>query len=215
MQRVGVMDSLPARLFLLACEVEKEQLKWGDQLGYAIRAGTLAELEARGCVADDRGKVRAVGGRRTGNPVLDGALRVIAEHPRARRWHTWVQRERRQTCLAVEEQLADAGVIRVESRALRRKRITVRDQSLPGALREEAVATLTGGEPVARVEPSRAALASFAALARLCPELGWRVRHQNRRRLRELTARAGVAGPALKKAMEARAAANNAGAAGG
>ncbi|OEV11416.1 hypothetical protein AN220_30585 [Streptomyces nanshensis] len=68
---------------------------------------------------------------------------------------------------------------------------------------------------MARVEPSRAALASFAALARLCPELGWRVRHQNRRRLKELTARAGVAGPALKKAMDARAAANNAGAAGG
>ncbi len=92
MQRVGVMDSLPARLFLLACEVEKEQLKWGDQLGYAIRAGTLAELAARGCVADDKGRVRAVGGHRTGDPVLDGALRVIAEHPRARRWHTWVQR---------------------------------------------------------------------------------------------------------------------------
>ncbi|MBE9498751.1 GPP34 family phosphoprotein [Streptomyces sp. GKU 257-1] len=86
------MDSLPARLFLLACEVEKEQLKWGDQLGYAIRAGTLAELAARGCVADDKGRVRAVGGHRTGDPVLDGALRVIAEHPRARRWHTWVQR---------------------------------------------------------------------------------------------------------------------------
>ncbi|MGI5352714.1 GOLPH3/VPS74 family protein [Streptomyces sp. CA-250714] len=202
---------MPARLFLLACDVGKEQLKWGDELGYAIRAGTLAELEARGCLKDDKGKARPAGGHRTGDPVLDGALHSIAEYPRARRWHTLVQWKRRQTCLAVEEQLTEAGIISVESRTLRRKHITVRDRSLPGQLRAEAVATLTGTEPVAQIDPARAALASFAALARLCPELGWRVRHRNRHRLKELTARAGVAGPALKKALDVRGAGGDGG----
>ncbi|MGP3987419.1 GOLPH3/VPS74 family protein [Streptomyces sp. 3N207] len=209
MGRGTVTDNLPARLFLLACDVDKEQLKWGDELGYAIRAATLAELEARGCLKDDKGKARPAGDHRTGDPVLDGALRTIAEYPRARRWSTLVQWKRRETCLAVEEQLAGAGIISVESRTLRRKRIVVRDRSLPGELRKEAVATLTGTEPVAGIEPARAALASFAALTRLCPELSWRVRYQNRRRLKELTARAGVAGKALKKALDERAAASS------
>ncbi|MGP3975551.1 GOLPH3/VPS74 family protein [Streptomyces sp. 8N114] len=211
MGRGTATDNLPARLFLLACDAEKERLKWGDELGYAIRAATLAELEARGCLKDDKGKARPAGGHRTGDPVLDGALHSIAEHSRARRWSTLVQRERRETCLAVEEQLAAAGIISVESRTLNRKRIIVSDKSLPGELRREAVATLTGTEPVARIEPTRAALASFAALTRLCPELSWRVRYQNRRRLKELTARAGVAGDALKKALNARAAASSGG----
>ncbi|MBQ1158389.1 GPP34 family phosphoprotein [Streptomyces sp. A73] len=215
MERGTGTSSLPARLYLLACDVEKDQLKWGDELGYAIRAATLAELEARGCLKDDKGRARPAGGHRTGDPVLDGALRSIAEHSRARRWRSLVQRERRETCLAVEEQLSGAGVVSVERRTLRRKRVTVRDRGLPGALRAEAVATLAGTEPVGRVEPARAALASFAALARLCPELNWRVRHQHRRRLKELTARAGVAGPALKKALDMRAAANSSGSAGG
>ncbi|MGY1436044.1 MULTISPECIES: GOLPH3/VPS74 family protein [Streptomyces] len=211
-----IPGSLPRRLFLLACDVEKERLKWGDELGYAIRAATLAELEARACLKDDRGKARPVGGgRRTGDPVLDGALRSVEGHSRARRWHTLVQKERRETCLAVESDLVGAGLISVASRTLRRKEITVRDKRLPGLLRAEAVATLTGSDPVDRVEPSRAALASFAALARLCPELSWGVRHRNRRRLKELTARAGVAGPALKKALDARTAAASGASAGG
>jgi hypothetical protein len=206
-----VTDSLPARLFLLACDVEGERVKWGDELGYAVRAGALAELEARGCLRDEGGKARPVGDRRTGDAVLDGVLRGITDHPRQRRWRTLVQRERRQTCLALEGQLAKSGVISVERRALRRKRITVHERDLPGRLRAEAVATLTGSEPVERIEPLSAALASMAALAHLCPELDWRVRYANRHRLKELTKQAGVAGKGLKKALDARRAANNSG----
>lgn len=204
-------DSLPARLFLLGCDVGAERVKWGDELGYAVRAGVLAELAARGCLREEGRKARPVGDRRTGDPVLDGVLREIADLPRPKRWSALVRRERRQTCLALEGQLAKSGVISVESRTLRRKRITVHERDLPGRLRAEAVATLTGEETVGQVEPLRAALASMAALAHLCPELNWRVRYANRRRLKELTERAGPAGHGLKKALDARRAANNGG----
>lgn len=207
-------DSLPRRLFLVACDAEREVLTRGDGLRYAVTAGALAELEVRGFLKDDRGKARPVGSRRTGDPVLDAVLRRIEGYWRPRRWRALVSKERQETCQAVEEDLTRSGLVSIRSRPLRRKQVTVRDGQLPGALRAEAVTTLTGSEPVDTVEPSRAALASFAALARLCPELGWGVRHRNRRRLKELTARAGAAGPALKKALDARQAAANGAAAG-
>ncbi|GEB53089.1 hypothetical protein SCA03_56400 [Streptomyces cacaoi] len=199
-----VTDSLPARIFLLACNPDKERRAWGDTLGYAVRAAVLVELAERGCLSDADGKARPVGDRRTGDPVLDAVLRGLAEHGRPRRWRTLVARARRQTLQSLEEQLVTAGEIRVERRALRRDRVVLREPGLPGRLRAEALETLESSTPVEQVPRAEAALAAMAALGKLAPELNWQVRHRNRKRIKELTKRGGPAVTGLKKALDSR-----------
>ncbi|MDJ1136139.1 GOLPH3/VPS74 family protein [Streptomyces iconiensis] len=199
----SVTESLPAQLFLLACDPEKEKVTGRDSLGYVVRAAALAELEIQDCLRDDGGKARARD-RRTGDAFLDGVLRGIAAQPRPRRWKTLVAKERRQTLDALESALESAGLISVERRTLRPRRVRARDRELPQRLRAQAAGILCGDVPVSQVEPRQAALTAMAALGKLSPLVTWRDRHQHRHRLKELTAAAGPAGPALKKALDAR-----------
>lgn len=209
-------ETLPAQLYLLACDPDKERVIHRDNLGYVVRAAALAELEARGCVTDDGGKVRARD-RRTGDGFLDGVLRGVAAQSRPRRWKTLVAKDRRQTLLALERALEKAGLVSVERRALRLTRVRARDVELPARLRAEAARVLGGEVPVAQVPPRQAALAALSTLGKLSPSVTMRERHRNRARLKELTERVGPAGRALKKALEARdaAAASSGGGGGG
>lgn len=199
----SLSESLPAQLFLLACDCDKERVLSRDVLGYVVRAAALAELEARGCLADDGGRAKAHD-RRTGDAFLDGVLRGVAAESRPRLWKTLIAKERRKTLLALERALEQAGFVSVEYRTWRFTRVRVQDGELPGRLRAEAAGMLGGEIPVARVRPRQAGLAAMSTLGRLSPLVTMGDRHRNRRRLKELTERAGHAGPALKKALDAR-----------
>jgi hypothetical protein len=193
-------QSLPGALYLLACDVEKGKLGRRDVLGHVLRAAVLVELTERGCLTDADGKARAAGDRRTGDPVLDGALREIAAD-KPRKWKSLVERRRKETFQEVEQQLVRAGTIGVEHRTWLSDRVGVRDTALVKRLCADAVDTLHSETPVEQVPPRQAALVALAGLGNLPSVLSGRERRQYKKRLKALTERAGEAGPALKKAL--------------
>jgi hypothetical protein len=193
--------SLPAELYLLACDTEKQKLTKREVIGSVLRAAVLVELTDRGCITDDDGKVRTVGDRRTGDPLLDEALRGIAAD-KPRKWKALVQRERKQTFQAVEQQLEKDRVVRIERRTWLSDRVEVKDAALVKRLHAEAVETLTGGRPVGEFSTRQAALTALAAVGGFPTVTSGKDRREHKKRIKELTARAGEAGPALKKALD-------------
>jgi hypothetical protein len=194
--------SLPAELYLLACDTEKEKLTKRDVIGSVLRAAVLVELTDRGCITDEDGKVRTVGDRRTGDPLLDGALRGIAAEKRPRKWKALVQRERKQTFEAVEQQLEKERAIRIERRTWLSDRVEVKDAAMVKRLHAEAIETLAGGRPVKEFSTRQAALTALAAVGGFPTVTSGKDRREHKKRIKELTERAGEAGPALKKALD-------------
>ncbi|QPP08590.1 GPP34 family phosphoprotein [Streptomyces bathyalis] len=194
--------SLPAELYLLACDTEKERLTKRDVLGSVLRAAVLIELTDRGCLTDEDGRARTVGDRRTGDPLLDDALRGIAAEKRPRKWKTLVQRNRKQTFEAVERQLEKDRLIRIERRTWFPHIVVVKDAALAKRLHGEAVETLTGGRPVEQFTTRQAALTALAAVGGLPTVTSGKDRREHKERIKALTERAGEAGPALKKALQ-------------
>lgn len=197
--------SLPAKLYLLAFDPDRGKLTKRDVLGHVLRAAVLVELTERGCLTDDGGRARTVGDRRTGEPMLDDALRWIAGQDRPRKWKTLVQRQRRETFQAVQQQLVRDGVVSVEHRTWLPDRVAVRYAGLIKALRAEAAATLDGG-PAQEYTPCQAALVALSAAGKL-PSVPGADRRRQRKRIKELTERSGEAGIALRKALAERQAA--------
>ena len=194
--------SLPAELYLLACDTERERLTKRDVLGSVLRAAVLIELTDRGCLTDEDGRARTVGDKRTGDPLLDEALRGIAAERRPRKWKALVQKERKQTFQAVEQRLEKERMIRVERRTWLSDVVVVKDTALVKRLRAEAVETLTGGRPVGQFTTRQAALTALAAVGGLPTVTSGKDRREYKDRIKALTERAGEAGPALKKALQ-------------
>lgn len=201
-KKPGDERSLPAELYLLACDTEKERLTKREVLGNVLRAAVLVELTDRGCLTDEDGKAKTVGDRRTGDPLLDEALRGIAAERRPRRWKTLVQQQRKQTFQAVEQQLEKSGAIRVERRTWLSDKVAVKDTARVEQLRDEVSETLTGGRPVAEFSTRQAALTALAAVSGLPTVTTYKDRREHKKRIKALTERAGEAGPALKKALD-------------
>jgi hypothetical protein len=194
--------SLPVELYLLACDTEKDSLTKRDVLGNVFRAAVLIELTDRGCLTDEDGKAHAVGDRRTGDPLLDEALRGIAAEKRPRKWKTLVQQRRKQTFQAVEQRLERERLISIERRTWRWDRIVVEDTALVKRLRDDVVETLTSGRSVEQVSTRHAALTALAAIAELPTVTSSKDRREHKKRIKALTERAGEAGPALKRALD-------------
>ncbi|SCK21045.1 Golgi phosphoprotein 3 (GPP34) [Streptomyces sp. WMMB 322] len=194
--------SLPAELYLLACDTEKQRLTKTDVLGSVLRAAVLVELTDRGCLTDEDGKVRTVGDKRTGDPLLDEALRGIAAERRPRKWKVLVQRDRKQTFQAVERQLEKTRMIRIERRTWFPDTVVVKDTALARRLNGEAVETLTGGRPVEQFSTRQAALTALAAVGGFPTVTSGKDRREHKDRIKALTERAGEAGPALDKALK-------------
>jgi len=192
--------TLPAELYLLACDLETEKLTKRDVIGNVLRAAVLVELTDRGCLTDDDGKARTVGDRRTGDPVLDDALRGMAAD-KPRKWKAQVQQHRKQGFQAVEQQLERARLIEIERRTWRYDRIVVKDQALVKRLRADVVDTLTSGRPVEDYSTRQAALTALAAVGQFPTVTSSKDRREHKKRIKALTERAGEAGPALKKAL--------------
>lgn len=200
--------SLPARVYLLAVDPAKERVR-SSSLGRALRTAALDQLTRQGLLADADKRVRVTGGP-AGDAFLDSVLEGIRDS-KPRRWNAWVDRGERKARPAVQEQLVAAGLIRVEPHKVLGMfpddRVTLRDPRAVKQLREQTARALTGSEPVSRLDPDLAALAAIAALAKFGTVADWRARHRHRARIKQLIAGGGPALQALKKSLEAQAAA--------
>lgn len=197
-------ESLPARLYLLAYDKRRQRLTARTQLGYVLRAAALADLELRGDLADEDGKVRVVADRRVDDPVLDAVLQEIAGS-RPRTWGHWVRAGQRATKRAVRDQLDAGRWIRVEPRRVLglfpAATVTLRDPRALSRLTLTAARTLHGGRPAERLDRRDATLVALAAAGEL-PVLSRRQRREQRRRITRLTERSGSAAPALHKVVQ-------------
>jgi hypothetical protein len=209
--------TLPARIYLLGCDVGKRRQRTAN-IGVIVRGALLAELSLRGCLVEEGRQVRASGSRRTGDPVLDGVLSAMGQD-RPRTWRTWLRRDTRSTLLAVRRQLAADGLITVEhDRVLRifpTTRITVHDPALVGELRASVRNLVTGTTPVSRASAEDALLVALVAVGEIGTVLSRRERRAHADRIAEFTERGGDAVPALKRVLRQIRSARAAAASGG
>jgi hypothetical protein len=213
------LDTLAERVFVMACDVEKRRLS-GQYVRLVVRGALLAELSLRGCLVEDGSTVRPSPTKRTGDPLLDDALRAMSEQ-RPRSWRGWVRRDTNQTVAAVRAKLASAGVIGVEpTRVLGifpRVRITVADPARVSALRSSVLELVRGNRPVSEVSTQDAMLVSLVATGELNAVLSRHDRRAYADRIKEFDRRGGDTAPALRhvirsiKAARAAAASNASG----
>lgn len=121
--------SLPAKLYLLAYNLEKDRMYPNRRLGRALRAAALTELHADGWLADDHGLVRLTGGTggtgeprvaptpRGGvgraDPVVAAVYRQIATAAAPRTWADWIEVDHRAAVTETRDDLEAARWIRV------------------------------------------------------------------------------------------------------
>jgi Golgi phosphoprotein 3 (GPP34) len=202
---VELPETLPERLYLLAYDARRQRLTASTQLGYVLRAAALADLQLRGYIGDEAGKVRAVDRRQVAEPLLGGVLEQVVQS-RPRSWAHWVRTGQRPLQRAVREQLVAGGWIRVEPRRVLgifpSARVTVVDGRVLEGLASIVARTLGGGPPVAVVEPRDAALVALAAAGELSTAIPRRQRREHRQRIARLAERTGPAAPALRKVLQ-------------
>ncbi|GIH77245.1 GOLPH3/VPS74 family protein [Planobispora longispora] len=203
-----VPDSLPQRIFLLAYNPDKGRVGVDTNLGAMLRAAALADLYLGGHLTDERGRV-AIGVRPSRrDPVLDALLEEIAGS-RPRTWQSWIDRRQRAARSAVRRQLGDRGWVRLQPRRILglfpTTKVTIRDPRVRKELLGRVSAALK--KPVGRVDPADAALVAIVAAGDLTLVLDRKTRRANKRRIQELTELSGPVGPALRKSIQAAAAA--------
>src|SRR5690349_15716444 len=113
-----VPHTLPARIYLTAYDAERKKLTRTTRLHHLVRTAALEELHLRGLISDTDGKVTSPGHDTTGDPVLDGVLKLVRESGKPRPWKHWVGKSAARTRDAQRDQLAAERVIRVERRKL-------------------------------------------------------------------------------------------------
>ncbi|MFC4070373.1 GOLPH3/VPS74 family protein [Actinoplanes subglobosus] len=203
-----VPGSLAQRIFLLAHDPDKGRVRVGTNLGAMVRAAALADLYLQGHLTDERGRAATVAGRSCTDPVLTTVLAEIAGS-RPRKWQSWVDRRQHATVGAVRAQLGADGWARLEPYRILgifpSVRVTPRDPRVRKELAGRVRAALK--EPINRVDPADAVLVAIVAAGQLSLVLDRRGRRDARKRLQELTDISGPIGPALRKSIEASAAA--------
>lgn len=211
-----VPSSLAQRIFLLAHDPNKGRVRIGTNLGAMVRAAALADLYLDGHLTDEFGRATAADRRECSDPVLTKLFEDIAGS-RPRKWQSWVDRRQHATVVAVREQLGADGWARLEpSRILGifpTTKVTLRDPRVRKELLGRVRAALKN--PMSRVDPADAVLVAIVAAGQLSLVLDRRARRDARKRLQELTDLSGPIGPALRKSIEASAAASASAAAAG
>jgi hypothetical protein len=196
--------SIPAKAYLLACDLEKNRLGARQRAGLLIRAAALSDLLLRGRIADESGKAVATGGT-TGDFVLDGVLAEITAS-RGRRWKALVRRGAHATLEAVEEQLAAARVIEVRTKRFLGlfpyRTPVVLDVGAAKRLHALVDATLDETRPVSEVPPGDASLTALVAAVELNRVIPRADRRRHKARIRGLEERGGAAVPALRKVFK-------------
>ncbi|MEV4278882.1 GOLPH3/VPS74 family protein [Actinoplanes xinjiangensis] len=203
-----VPGSLPQWILLLAHDPAKGRVRVGTNLGAMVRAAALADLYLSGHLTDTNGRATVGTRRPCADPVLSTLLDDIAGS-RPRKWQSWVDRRQHATVVAVRRQLADDGWVRLEPYRMLgiipRTRVTLRDPRVRKELLGRVRSALK--DPISRVEPADAALVTVVVAGGLGLVLDRRARRDARRRIQELADISGPIGPALRKSIEASAAA--------
>ncbi|MFI7452251.1 GPP34 family phosphoprotein [Nonomuraea sp. NPDC049714] len=210
--RVKQGESLTRSAFLLAFDLRKEKLTQRDVLGYLLRAATLAELLLAGNLADESGKARAC----TAPAAEPGSLSAVvweqisSSPPRS--WRRWVQKDNGKAVRVVCDELVAARMISVERRRILLfpvERITPRKAYLSRRLAERVGRAIRGGQPVGHLDEDVRVLAALATAARLKTVVpSWRETRLLRDRIQQLSAPIEPIATALRKSVEAAAAAS-------
>ena len=197
-------DTLPERLYLLAYDARRQRSSAHGELGYVLRAAALADLQLRGLIGDEAGKVRATG-RQVAEPLLGPVLEQVVQS-RPRSWAQWVRTGQRPLQRDVHAQLEAGGWIRVVPRRVLgifpSARVSVVDGRVLETLAGIVDRTLAGGQPVAAVDPADAALVALAAAGELSTAIPRRRRREQRQRIAQLGERTGPAVPALRRVLQ-------------
>ncbi|MFB4314426.1 GPP34 family phosphoprotein [Actinomadura sp. 21ATH] len=197
---VDVPESLPARMYLLAYDLNKQRMALsGERLGYLLRAAALTELYLDGRLTEERQRPKA---DTPGDDPYGLLAQITASKPRS--WKYWVRKDSRAMVRTVRDELAGAGWIRVRPRRVLgvfpADEVSVRDPRVVKTLWGGASSALRG-KPVAHVNSYDAAAVALAAAGELRTVLPRPDRRRHKRRIAELTARSGPAAPAVKKAL--------------
>ncbi|HSV66522.1 MAG TPA: GPP34 family phosphoprotein [Mycobacteriales bacterium] len=213
-------ESLPARLYLLACDTRKERLTNRSMIGHALRAAALTDLLLTGQLADKRGKAVVADRTPPGGPMprdpmprdpvsSDPVLAAVLAEIRAgrpRSWKRWVRTGARPTRDAVRDQLMAGRWIRVEQHRILglfpTARITLRQPTVVSNLHRRVRTILVGAQPASRVDPRDAALVALAAAGELRTVLTRAQRREHKRRISQLTEASGPAVAALRKVVQ-------------
>jgi hypothetical protein len=199
--------SLPAKVYLLACDVDRCRLRDRQRAAYLVRGAALTDLLLKGGLADEGGVVRAVCDARaaTNDTVLDD-LRSRVLEGRPRKWKAWVRADAGSTLREVERQLDAAGVISLrEGRVVGvfpSRRPTVNAMLEFQRLHVLVDDTLRGDGVVSRIAPADAALTALVTAVELKGVVSGRDRRIYRLRIDELEDRGGAAVPALRKVFQ-------------
>ncbi|WP_328611495.1 GPP34 family phosphoprotein [Amycolatopsis sp. NBC_00345] len=186
--------SLPARVYLLACEGDKGRISDRRRVAMLVRAAAVTDLLLRGRLADHGGKASVTGRGPTGDLLLDDVLANLSEDGE-RSWRSLVRRDGADTLKSLELQLVAAGMLRQHTtRFLGRQVLEVADPA--SARRERGRAEAALRDPLSEVDTDDAALAALAAAAAV--GVTRREAWANSERLAELGERVGPAVPALR-----------------
>jgi hypothetical protein len=208
---VTLPDSLPQRIFLLACDPAKGRVAGGN-LGAMLRAGALCDLHRGGHLTDAGGRV-AVQNRRPGHDAVLDALLDEITGSRPRKWKAWIGRRQGPTVKAVRQQLADGGWVRLQPHRILglfpTTKVTVRDPRVRTELLGRVDRALH--RPLSRVDPADVALVAFVAAGELKLVLDRAARRTHKRRIQEVMELSAPVGPALRRSIQEAAAASAAG----
>ncbi|MDT3443953.1 MULTISPECIES: GPP34 family phosphoprotein [unclassified Pseudofrankia] len=228
-------DSLPARLYLLTYNPEKERMDGrvaSGHLGPALRAAALLELRRRGRIIDEAGKVVLVSGARGAgrarppgaggagaltldDPIVTRVLEQVEASGRPRSWKHWIGRDNRRTTRCARDYLEAGRWVRVDRTRVigifPRTVVTVRDPRTVRALINDVRRALRGPTPVNRLNDHNRQLTALGALAEIRVLATSRERRAYKARIGELTASIAPIGPALRKVIRDQEAAHSAG----
>lgn len=199
---MAVPDSLPQRIFVLACRPDKGRVGMGAHVGMMLRAAALADLYLGGHLIDERGRAVIHVRSPRHDPVLDAILEEIARS-KPRRWQHWIDRRQGATFRAVGQQLGDRGWAHLQPHRFLglfpTMRVTIRDSSVREELLRRVNAALN--EPIDSLDPADATVVAIIAAGGLTSVLDGRTRRANKHRIRQLTEHSGPIVPALRAAI--------------
>jgi hypothetical protein len=170
-----------------------------------LRAAALIDLQLRGNLADDNGRVQVTKAKPPNDEILAGILAEIGTTG-SRKWRTWIDRRQRAIVRDVRDDLARAQLIRVEPHRILglipADRITIRQPLVRRQLMQRTTDVLRPSRLVTRVDLRDAALAVLASTADLRTVIPKELRTRHKDRLAQLTVRVGPVVPALKKSFQ-------------
>ncbi|MEE4418825.1 GOLPH3/VPS74 family protein [Streptomyces bugieae] len=193
-------DDLACLMYLLAHDDAAEGPYDRSRTELLVRAAALIDLALRGRLGETGGTVTVSGTEPTGAPVLDGVLRdATAGHG----WKHLMRRHRKRTLTEVEDRLAAAGLLTVQTPRTRfgTRRLTVADRAVPAALHARVSAVLHGDGPVQEIPTADAALLALAAAGGIRSVVSRQGQNLFRARIDACTGSLAALAPGLEKAV--------------